>query len=186
MHALDTLNLPDSRGGYSQSPSPALIQYTVNFDRGKVVRVLFKIAYNVIAASARETNVCRETFRTAVEIVFGKTPIELLLQQNGFIHTSDPDPMRISGKHTFRLPYSDRLKYWRVHLCFFGLIAAIVKVPGISSEWWRQVDLVCPLDSKEWEESPSRIVTPNESHVTWFDIIAVMPPHRLNVVDKNY
>lgn len=176
--ALRTLAALDENVKYrstTQQLGSRLPAIAFTFDIAKIVRALVKIGINLVAAYCPNTPVNRSTFRRAVRMVRGETfPLPTYLAANGFIHIEAIDEIKQPGAHTFRMMYMQ--PYWRIYSSFFGgRIGTSVFFLGRSHESWNQLDIVAPIDSKDWIATESGILNPIRVKIDWSDNKKIMP-----------
>ncbi len=159
------------------SHQPRLCTY---YNLGTAFRGLLKIGFNLVAAYCPNTPVNHRDFASVVRLILGKVhPGSDLIAANGFIHAVDVADIKGElGEHTFRLVHLDNA--WNVYFSFFGgRIGAFVRFPGPNHEWWRTVDIVAPIRSKDWGVSYSPILKMLKANIAWSNTAKVIPSFKL-------
>lgn len=147
-----------------------------SYGQVRVLRGLWKIALNVLAANCEETPVDRDSFPEVVRVITGERPVDSgLLRNNGFTWASDIEPIRDpGGGHSLRIVYLDG--HWIVATSYFGgRIGSHVRFPGPHREKWVSATITAPLRSAEWIFRPSRILQPLTVRIEWLDAARIMP-----------
>jgi hypothetical protein len=167
----------DRQAQRTGSRLPALAQF---FDLGLTMRGLMKLGVNLIAAYCLKTPVNCEAFKKVIQVIRGDAhPDATLVAGNGFVHAADIECIKEPNQaHSFRIVYLDG--EWVVYSSFFsGRIGSVVSFPGPNHEEWGTMDIVAPLEGKEWCVKQYRVIQPIKARVEWSDITRIAPSLKL-------
>lgn len=149
----------------------------MHFDVCVVLRALFKISLNLIAATCTRTPVDHRTFGHVTRLVLGKmNPSRWQLSNNGFVPPAMMSALHSTGgEHVFRL-VNDGSVWHAYHSYFGGAVCAFVLIPGPSRENWRSLELVAPLRQRKWAERyRSEVIRPIPISTLWGTVEHVIP-----------
>jgi hypothetical protein len=146
------------------------------FDMGLTLRALLKIGINLLAAFCQKTPVDKRTFRKAISVICGAAEVQpALIDENGFVEASGITQIQAPGRsHSFRLVHHDG--HWLIYSSFFGgRIGSVVSIPGPNKEEWNTLEVVAPLNDKDWSVSRYKVLNPIKVRIEWSDIAKIAP-----------
>jgi hypothetical protein len=115
---------------------------------------------NLVAACCPNTPVDRDSFKDVVRVILGYVnPLPLnIYRRNGFLIADDVKSIAAEGNcHSFRLIFAERT--WHIFASYFGgKIGSFVRFPGVNHEDWVCMDVISPIDSKDWIKTPGYIL----------------------------
>lgn len=181
LHSLSDLG--DGRDINKWSHTPGSHHPTISFffDAGDTMRALMKMGVNLIAAYCPNTPVDRNSFSSAIRTIMDETQVSpRLLNTNGFVRAQDVQVIKADGNaHSFRLVHIDQM--WHIYASFFGgKIGSYVSFRGPNDEHWHCMDIVAPLNAKDWTANSTRILPyMRRPSVVWRDATVVTPSLKL-------
>ncbi|MBL8822098.1 MAG: hypothetical protein JNJ77_05880 [Planctomycetia bacterium] len=141
-----------------------------------LVRALGKIGFNLLSHLCTKTLINRFTY-PAIDYITGvrrrKYPV---VPPFGFVPPHFAEEIKHPNKgHAARVVYSD--KSWTILFSFFGnALAAIIQIPGHSSEEWYSADVSMDLNRKRsWTESKTKLLLQARGIVEWEDVNRICP-----------
>ncbi len=155
---LSRLDVNHPFGQYAAKQGSRVPAISLYFDLGRVLRALVKIGFNLLAAFCTNTSVNCESFPIATKMILGIGihPGQRAIENSGFIHAADIPGISTPNCHSFRI--ISLLDGWRVYSSFFaGRIGTVVELPGPNNETWGTMDIIAPINGKEWQVKTSPI-----------------------------
>lgn len=173
-NAMDKWGEKRLSGGYRVQRSPDTSPVRFFFSVTDVLRCLFKLGINALAAFCRVTPVRKDTFPAAIGHVMSPASTRDLVKNNGFVHAADIQCIAVANCHAIRMQHAGGM--WHVYFAFFGgKIGAVVRFPGPNDEDWVRADAVFPIRQKKYDVQLSKILLPMKTHVSWSDTDKIMP-----------
>lgn len=142
----------------------------------QIARALIKIGLNLLRYHCSNTEIDREHFPAATELVIGpRTDENFLTTRCGFL---PPETLSFlaaqDGEHRFLIIHDGQL--WTVYSSFFGgRVATQAQFPGPSNEKWKIVEVTVPLFSKNWRFETRTIYPAFEAEIEWQDVPKIIP-----------
>lgn len=145
-----------------------------------VVRALVKIAVNTLAYFCENTEVNFITFPKAVEFaLYGDRPFthKVILEDialskcpgmfaGGFLIHDNIRALNCPD-NAHKIELNGALNVWHAYFAFFGgAIGAAVRFPGPNNEKWSRLEVIAPLDSKDWSCQKHELAIPRDVLLT--------------------
>jgi hypothetical protein len=156
--------------------------FSITYDPVLSMKGLMKIGLNILAAFCEKTTVNFTSFNEAIRQIFeNQADPSMLLAGNGFVKADGIQEIAVAGAHTFRMVYfnTDRLGkagQWVIYSSFFGgRIGGVISLPGPNKEEWETLDIVAPINSKNWLPKKSGVFQPLRVQVETTDARKLVP-----------